>query len=59
MTVTCTHLPVGNGSLVSIEAAQPGQVVADVGELADLVTTGVSGYLIAPDDLDGYADRVI
>lgn len=34
-------------------------VVADVGELPDLVTSGVSGYLIAPGDLDAYAARVV
>ena len=34
-------------------------VVADVGELPDLVTDGVSGYLIAPDALDAYVARAV
>ena len=34
-------------------------VTADVGELADLVTSGVSGYLVPPDDLDAYAAHVV
>jgi len=34
-------------------------VVADVGELGDLVTDGVNGYLIEPNNVDEYANRII
>jgi glycosyltransferase involved in cell wall biosynthesis len=33
-------------------------VSADVGELADLVSDGVSGYLVRPNDLDAFENRV-
>jgi glycosyltransferase involved in cell wall biosynthesis len=34
-------------------------VSADVGELADLVTDGVSGYLVQPNDLEAFTRRVV
>jgi len=34
-------------------------VVADVGELGDLVKDSFNGYLIEPDDIDGYVRRII
>ena len=34
-------------------------VVADVGELGDLVTDNVNGYLVKPNNIDEYAKKVI
>lgn len=34
-------------------------VVSDVGELGELVENGVTGWRVAPDDVDGYAERVL
>lgn len=34
-------------------------VVADVGELGDLVESGVNGFLIPPNDVEAYASRVV
>ncbi|MGH8543276.1 MAG: glycosyltransferase [Gammaproteobacteria bacterium] len=33
-------------------------VVADVGELSDVVVSGVNGWLVRPNDLEGYVQRV-
>ena len=44
-------------SIAMAEAMSAGAVpvVADVGELRDLVTDGVNGYLIGPNNIDEYA----
>ena len=44
-----------------IEAMTSGvvPVVADVGELRDLVTNGVNGYLVEPNNIDEYTKRVV
>jgi len=34
-------------------------VVADVGELSDLVVNGESGYVVPPDDLEEYVKRIL
>jgi glycosyltransferase involved in cell wall biosynthesis len=34
-------------------------VVADVGELSDLVVNGDSGYVVSPDDLEEYVQRIL
>lgn len=34
-------------------------VVADVGELSDLIVSGDNGYLVAADDLDQYVERIL
>jgi glycosyltransferase involved in cell wall biosynthesis len=47
-------------SIAMAEAMAAGAVpvVADVGELGDLVENGVNGYLVEPDSVDQYAARV-
>jgi glycosyltransferase involved in cell wall biosynthesis len=44
-------------SIAMIEAMAAGAVpvVADVGDLADFVENGTTGFLVAPDDIAGYA----
>jgi glycosyltransferase involved in cell wall biosynthesis len=44
-------------SIAMLEAMAAGAVpvVADVGDLADLVQTGATGFVCAPDDIAGYA----
>ena len=44
-------------SIAMIEAMAAGAVpvVADVGDLADLVADGVNGFVVPPDDIAGYA----
>jgi glycosyltransferase involved in cell wall biosynthesis len=44
-------------SIAMIEAMAAGAVpvVADVGDLADLVQNGSTGFIVAPDDIAGYA----
>lgn len=44
-------------SIAMLEAMAAGAVpvVADVGDLADLVENGASGFIVAPDDIAGYA----
>jgi glycosyltransferase involved in cell wall biosynthesis len=44
-------------SIAMLEAMAAGAVpvVADVGDLADLVETGSTGFVVAPDDIAGYA----
>ena len=34
-------------------------VVADVGELSDLVIDGVNGYLVKPNSIAGYSERIV
>ncbi|HUU17722.1 MAG TPA: glycosyltransferase [Sedimentisphaerales bacterium] len=48
-------------SIAMIEAMTSGvvPVVADVGELRDLVTNGVNGYLVEPNRIDEYTKKVI
>lgn len=48
-------------SIAMAEAMAAGAVpvVADVGELADLVTDGQNGYLVTPDRIDRYAGLVV
>jgi len=48
-------------SIAMAEAMRAGvvPVVADVGELGDLVADGVNGYLIEPNNTDEYANRII
>jgi len=48
-------------SIAMAEAMMAGvvPVVADVGELGDLVSDGENGYLIEPDCIDAYAARVL
>lgn len=48
-------------SIAMIEAMAAGvvPVVADVGELGDLVADGVNGYLVAPNDLAAFAAKVL
>jgi len=47
-------------SIAMVEAMTAGvvPVVADVGELGDLVTSGVSGYLVEPNNIQEYAASV-
>ena len=48
-------------SIAMAEAMASGvvPVVADVGELGDLVIDGANGYLVAPDNIDEYVKRII
>lgn len=48
-------------SIAMAEAMAAGvvPVVADVGELSDLVNNGLNGYLIEPNNIGKYTDRVI
>ncbi len=48
-------------SIAMAEAMAAGAVpvVADVGELRELVQHGVSGYLVSPDRIDEYASRAV
>ena len=48
-------------SIAMAEAMAAGTVpvVADVGELGDLVVDGVNGYLIEPGNINEYAERVV
>ena len=47
-------------SIAMAEAMMAGAVpvVANVGDLADLVRDGINGYLVAPNDIDTYVQRV-
>ncbi|MCD6304036.1 MAG: glycosyltransferase, partial [Planctomycetes bacterium] len=47
-------------SIAMAEAMAAGvvPVVADIGELRDLVRDSASGFLVAPGDIDGYAERI-
>jgi glycosyltransferase involved in cell wall biosynthesis len=33
-------------------------VAADVGELSDVVVSGINGWLVRPNDLEGYVQRI-
>jgi glycosyltransferase involved in cell wall biosynthesis len=48
-------------SIAMVEAMAAGTVpvVADVGELGDLVIDGVNGYLVEPNRIDEYAKKII
>jgi glycosyltransferase involved in cell wall biosynthesis len=48
-------------SIAMAEAMGAGAVpvVGDVGELSDLVVTGENGYLVPPDDVEGYVERIL
>lgn len=46
-------------ALAEAMAAGAVPIVADVGELGDLVSDGETGYLISQDDIDVYAKRVM
>jgi glycosyltransferase involved in cell wall biosynthesis len=48
-------------SIAMLEAMAAGAVpvVANVGDLADVIEDGGNGYLVAQDDIDGYADRCL
>lgn len=48
-------------SIALAEAMSVGTVpvVADIGELGDLVSDGVNGYLITPNQIDEYKDRIV
>lgn len=48
-------------SIAMIEAMAAGvvPVVANIGELSDFVADGVNGYLIEPNNLDEYVNRII
>jgi len=48
-------------SIAMVEAMGAGAVpvVADVGELGDLVVSGESGYLVSPDELEAYVERIV
>lgn len=46
-------------SMAEAMAAGVVPVVADVGELRDLVTDGVNGYLIEPDNIERYVERIV
>jgi glycosyltransferase involved in cell wall biosynthesis len=48
-------------SIAMVEAMAAGvvPVVADVGELSDLVVNGVNGYLITPNCIEEYASRIL
>ena len=48
-------------SIAMAEAMAAGvvPVVADVGELGDLVVDGVNGYLVEPNNIDEYTKRVV
>lgn len=48
-------------SIAMAEAMVAGAVpvVADVGELGDLVVDGVNGHLVEPNDIDKYARRIV
>ena len=48
-------------SIAMAEAMRAGvvPVVADVGELSDLVADGVNGYLIEPDNISQYSNRIV
>jgi glycosyltransferase involved in cell wall biosynthesis len=47
-------------SIAMAEAMAAGcvPVVADVGELRDLVTNGINGFLVAPNDINQYVERI-
>jgi glycosyltransferase involved in cell wall biosynthesis len=47
-------------SIAMAEAMMAGvvPVVANVGDLGDLVRDGINGYLVAPDDIDAYVGRI-
>lgn len=48
-------------SIAMLEAMTAGAVpvVADVGDLSDLIEDGMNGYLVEPDDIDRYANRCL
>ncbi len=48
-------------SIAMVEAMDAGvvPVVADVGELNDLVVSGESGYVVSPDNLEEYVERIL
>jgi glycosyltransferase involved in cell wall biosynthesis len=48
-------------SIAMAEAMAAGAVpvVANVGELGDLVEDGTSGFLVPPNDVEQYADRIV
>jgi glycosyltransferase involved in cell wall biosynthesis len=48
-------------SIAMAEAMDAGvvPVVADVGELSDLIVSGENGYLVEPDDLEQYVARIL
>jgi glycosyltransferase involved in cell wall biosynthesis len=48
-------------SIAMAEAMDAGAVpvVADVGELSDLVVNGENGYVVSPDDLEEYVERIL
>lgn len=48
-------------SIAMAEAMDAGvvPVVADVGELSDLVVSGENGYVVSPDDLQEYVERIL
>ncbi|MEE9168292.1 MAG: glycosyltransferase family 4 protein, partial [bacterium] len=48
-------------SIAMAEAMAAGTVpvVADVGDLGDLVKNGVNGYLIEPNRIDEYAEKIV
>jgi glycosyltransferase involved in cell wall biosynthesis len=47
-------------SIAMAEAMMAGvvPVVANVGDLGDLVRNGVNGYLVEPNDIEGYVERI-
>ena len=48
-------------SIAMVEAMGAGAVpvVADVGELGDLIVSGESGYLVSPDELEAYVEPIV
>jgi len=48
-------------SIAMLEAMGAGvvPVVADVGELSDLVVSGQSGFIVSPDELEAYVERIV
>ena len=48
-------------SIAMVEAMAAGAVpvVADVGELGDLIVNGENGYLVSPNNIEEYKDRVL
>ncbi|MBN2589424.1 MAG: glycosyltransferase family 4 protein [Sedimentisphaerales bacterium] len=46
-------------AMMEAMAAGAVPVVADVGDLSDLVNDGVNGYLIEPNNIDRYIERII
>jgi glycosyltransferase involved in cell wall biosynthesis len=48
-------------SIAMVEAMDAGVVpiVADVGELSDLIVSGENGYLVSPDNLAEYVERIL